>query len=75
IMALIAGFSWSEIIFSLVLAALIFWRHGANIARLRAGTEPKIGAKKDDAEAAPVAVDPPPAAALIDGGARGDERP
>jgi glycerol-3-phosphate acyltransferase PlsY len=62
IMALIAGFSWSEIIFSLVLAALIFWRHAANIARLRAGTEPKIGAKKDEAEAAPVAVDPPPVA-------------
>lgn len=28
-----------------VLAALIFWRHGANIARLRQGTEPKIGKK------------------------------
>ncbi|MGB1209313.1 MAG: glycerol-3-phosphate 1-O-acyltransferase PlsY [Paracoccaceae bacterium] len=27
------------------LAAMIFWRHSANIARLRAGTEPKIGAK------------------------------
>ena len=24
-------------------AALIFWRHSANIARLRAGTEPRIG--------------------------------
>jgi glycerol-3-phosphate acyltransferase PlsY len=47
--ALIAGFSWSEIIFTLVLAALIFWRHGANIARLRAGTEPRIGDKKPDA--------------------------
>lgn len=29
----------------LVLAALIFWRHRANIARLRAGTEPRIGRK------------------------------
>lgn len=28
-----------------VLAALIFWRHGANITRLRQGTEPKIGKK------------------------------
>ena len=29
-----------------LLAGLIYWRHGANIARIRAGTEPKIGAKK-----------------------------
>jgi glycerol-3-phosphate acyltransferase PlsY len=28
-----------------VLAALIFWRHRANIARLAAGTEPRIGRK------------------------------
>jgi glycerol-3-phosphate acyltransferase PlsY len=28
-----------------VLTLLVFWRHAANIARLRAGTEPKIGAK------------------------------
>ncbi|SNS07683.1 glycerol-3-phosphate 1-O-acyltransferase PlsY [Antarctobacter heliothermus] len=28
-----------------VLAALVWWRHSANIARLRAGTEPKIGQK------------------------------
>lgn len=27
------------------LAALIFWRHRANIARIKAGTEPKIGRK------------------------------
>jgi glycerol-3-phosphate acyltransferase PlsY len=30
----------------MILAALVFLRHGANIARLRAGTEPRIGAKK-----------------------------
>ncbi len=29
----------------LALAAIIFWRHKENIARLRAGTEPKIGGK------------------------------
>jgi glycerol-3-phosphate acyltransferase PlsY len=46
LMALVAGFSWEEIVFTLVLAALIFWRHRANIARLRAGTEPRIGDKK-----------------------------
>ena len=27
------------------LAAVIYWRHSANIARIRAGTEPKIGRK------------------------------
>jgi len=29
----------------IVLAILIYWRHRANISRLRAGTEPKIGQK------------------------------
>jgi glycerol-3-phosphate acyltransferase PlsY len=31
--------------FALVLAGLVFWRHRANIQRLRAGTEPRIGNK------------------------------
>lgn len=31
------------VVLGVVLAMLIYWRHGANIARLRAGTEPKIG--------------------------------
>ncbi|MEL6571733.1 MAG: glycerol-3-phosphate 1-O-acyltransferase PlsY [Pseudomonadota bacterium] len=31
------------IVLGVVLAVLIYWRHGANIGRLRAGTEPKIG--------------------------------
>jgi glycerol-3-phosphate acyltransferase PlsY len=53
ILALIAGFSWSEVIFTAVLAALVFWRHQANVQRLLAGTEPKIGADKADAEPAP----------------------
>ena len=39
-----------------MLAILIYWRHRANIQRLLAGTEPKIGAKKKaDAAAAPPA--------------------
>jgi glycerol-3-phosphate acyltransferase PlsY len=66
--AWIAGFGWSEIIFAFALAVLIFWRHSANIARLRAGTEPKIGDKKDEgpptaAPSAPAAMTPsdPPA--------------
>jgi acyl phosphate:glycerol-3-phosphate acyltransferase len=49
----------AAIFFCAALAALIFWRHRANIARLRAGTEPKIGAKKD-AEAAAAEPAPPP---------------
>jgi len=65
-LAMIAGFQWSEVIFTIVLAALIFWRHSANIARIRAGTEPKIGAAKDkpteavEATPAPVAPTPEP---------------
>ena len=31
------------VIAAVLLAALVWWRHAANIARLRAGTEPKIG--------------------------------
>lgn len=31
--------------FALVLAGLVFWRHRANIQRLRAGTEPRIGTR------------------------------
>lgn len=34
------------LIFALVLAALVFWRHRANIARLRAGTENRFEKKK-----------------------------
>jgi len=64
--ALVAGFSWSEILFTLVLAALIFWRHGANIERLRAGTEPRIGGAKSEPPTTPTAPTPtadPPASA------------
>ncbi len=32
-------------ILAVLIAALVFWKHSANIARLRAGTEPKIGKK------------------------------
>lgn len=54
IAALVGQFNWSEIAFTIVLAALIFWRHSANIARLRAGTEPRIGEKS----ATPTASEP-----------------
>jgi glycerol-3-phosphate acyltransferase PlsY len=32
---------------TVLIAALVFWRHKDNIKRLTAGTEPKIGAKKE----------------------------
>jgi glycerol-3-phosphate acyltransferase PlsY len=31
---------------AVVLAVLVFWRHGGNIARLRAGTEPRMGTRR-----------------------------
>jgi len=44
IIAAIAG-DWPLAGFSLALALLVAWRHEANIKRLIAGTEPKIGKK------------------------------
>lgn len=44
IYAVLIGYS-SAFILCVALAALVFWRHSANIARLRNGTEPRIGAK------------------------------
>jgi glycerol-3-phosphate acyltransferase PlsY len=40
--ALVFGYFHLAILAVLV-AALVYWKHGANIARLRAGTEPRIG--------------------------------
>ncbi|MDK2761227.1 MAG: glycerol-3-phosphate 1-O-acyltransferase PlsY [Sphingopyxis sp.] len=34
------------------LAVIVLWRHRENIARLRAGTEPRVGGKKDAADQA-----------------------
>ena len=42
--ALILG--WESAIAVAVMAALLFWRHKGNIARLLAGTEPRLGEKK-----------------------------
>lgn len=53
IAAWIGGSEIAAVIFCVVLAVLIFFRHSANIQRLLSGTEPRIGGKKDD---------PPPAA-------------
>jgi glycerol-3-phosphate acyltransferase PlsY len=44
VIAALAG-RWDLAIFSAGIAALVAWRHKANIARLLAGTEPRIGQK------------------------------
>jgi glycerol-3-phosphate acyltransferase PlsY len=44
LLALILG-DWRLALFALGLAALITWRHKANIERLLAGTEPRVGQK------------------------------
>ncbi len=54
LLALIGGYAPAEVGFLLGLALLIFWTHRANITRLRNGTEPRIGAKKETAPAATV---------------------
>lgn len=61
IFALVAQFTWAEIAFTIVLGALIFWRHSANIERLLAGQEPRFGGtKKEEAPAEPQAAAPAP---------------
>lgn len=37
------------LLLGICLTLLVFWRHRANITRIRAGTEPRIGAKSDPA--------------------------
>ncbi|MFN3463656.1 MAG: glycerol-3-phosphate 1-O-acyltransferase PlsY [Terricaulis sp.] len=61
ILAFVGGYSTAEIICLVALAVLIFWRHAANIARLRAGTEPRMGEKKAAEE--PVSAAPAPVVA------------
>jgi glycerol-3-phosphate acyltransferase PlsY len=45
VVALVSG-DLKLTVFALALAGLITWRHKANIARLLAGTEPRVGAKQ-----------------------------
>ena len=67
IAALVAGVP-EHAAFTAALAVLIFWLHRANIARLRAGTEPRIGDKKtsEDSPAIVAAAAPAPAAAVAE---------
>jgi glycerol-3-phosphate acyltransferase PlsY len=39
---------WPLLAFAVLVAFLVVWRHRSNIARLRAGTEPRFGTKKTD---------------------------
>jgi glycerol-3-phosphate acyltransferase PlsY len=41
---LVTGYG-QGVLLALLLTALIYWRHRSNIARIRAGTEPRIGQK------------------------------
>jgi len=44
IWAILLGYGQIYVL-AMILTVIVFWRHRANIARLRAGTEPKIGQK------------------------------
>lgn len=44
-MVLVAMARVDTTVLAILLATLVFWRHSANIARLNAGTEPRIGRK------------------------------
>ncbi|UWR27022.1 glycerol-3-phosphate 1-O-acyltransferase PlsY [Sulfitobacter sp. S223] len=44
ILVMVTGFG-SAYILCILLTLIVFWRHRANISRIRAGTEPKIGQK------------------------------
>ena len=63
LLAVIGGYTPAEVAFLAALALLIFWTHRANIARLRAGTEPRIGASKAAQPAPPAPSPEPPASA------------
>jgi acyl phosphate:glycerol-3-phosphate acyltransferase len=45
----VLGERWPLLAFAVVVAALVLWKHRANIKRLRAGTEPKFVAKRSAA--------------------------
>ncbi|HET7340784.1 MAG TPA: glycerol-3-phosphate acyltransferase, partial [Methylomirabilota bacterium] len=42
---LLLGYPRASVLAALVVAAIVMGRHHANIARLRAGTEPRLGAR------------------------------
>ncbi len=44
------GFDFGQLIFAIIISALLIYRHRANISRLRNGTESKLGEKKKNTE-------------------------
>lgn len=44
------SFDFGQLLFAVIISALLIYRHRANIARLRNGTESKLGEKKKKAE-------------------------
>ncbi|MFN0011701.1 MAG: glycerol-3-phosphate 1-O-acyltransferase PlsY [Phycisphaerales bacterium] len=44
--------AWPAVIVGGLLATLVVWKHRGNIARMRAGTEPKVGRKGENAPSA-----------------------
>lgn len=49
VFALLLHQGLAAVLFCVAIAAIIYWRHGANISRLMKGKEPRIGAKKEKA--------------------------
>lgn len=47
--ATLLALGWQSALAVAVISALLFWRHRGNIARLAAGTEPRLGEKKASA--------------------------
>jgi glycerol-3-phosphate acyltransferase PlsY len=46
------GLRWPYLALALLTSALVIWRHRSNLQRLLAGTEPRLGQKKPQAEPA-----------------------
>ena len=52
----LAGGGWSVTLSACLTTALVVWRHRSNIARLRRGTEPRVGARNIDRRRTPFVV-------------------
>ena len=52
----LAGGGWSVTLSACLTTALVVWRHRSNIARLRRGTEPRVGARHIDRRRTPFVV-------------------
>jgi len=64
--------AWPFLTLTILLALLVLWRHRGNLARIRAGTEHKIGA--DRAEPSPPPAPPPSAESPTERGGASENR-